>query len=70
MMKVKDYREMWRSKKENVFVFYSQFDMGMKYKVYCKVSYDGNIRAKYLISFETIGEAIMYAKQVYDDGCA
>lgn len=65
-MKVRDYKEMWKSEKENVFVFYSQFDMGMKYKVYRKVSYDGNIRAEYLISFGTMGEAIQYAKQVYD----
>ena len=68
MMKVKDYKELWRSEKGNVFVFYNQFDMGMKYKVYCKSSYDRNIRAKYLISFETISEALNYAKQVHDDG--
>lgn len=66
-MKVKDYKEMWKSEKENVFVLYNQFDMGAKYKVYRKVSYDGNIRAEYLIAFITIGEAIRYAKQVYDE---
>lgn len=42
-------------------------------KKYCTVktkggvSYDGNIRAEYLIAFITIGEAIRYAKQVYDE---
>lgn len=65
-MKVKDYKQVWKSEKENVFVFYSQFDMGAKYKVYRKVSYDGNIRAEYLIAFETIGEAVKYASQIFD----
>lgn len=65
-MKVKDYKELWKSEKENVFVFYSQFDMGAKYKVYRKVSYDGNIRAEYLIAFESLGKAVEYAKKVVD----
>ena len=33
-IRVRDYKKMWKSKKENVFIFYSQFDVGMKYKVY------------------------------------
>lgn len=65
-MKVKDYKELWRSEKENVFVFYSQFDMGAKYKIYRKVSYNGFIRAEYINSFYTIAEAVGYAEKVLD----
>lgn len=65
-MKVKDYEEMWRSEKENIFVFYSQFDMGMKYKVYRKVSYGGLIRAEHIASFGTHGEAVKYAMKIFD----
>ena len=57
-IRVRDYKKMWKSKKENVFIFYSQFDVGMKYKVYCKASYSGNIIPEYLMSFDTISEAI------------
>ena len=65
-MKIKDYVQLWNSEKGNVFVFYNQFDMGAKYKVYRKVSYDGNIKSEYVIAFETLGEAITYAKKIYD----
>ena len=65
-MKVRDYKELWKSDKENVFVFYSQFDMGKKYKVYRKVSYDGFFRAEYVDSFCTMSEAINYAKNIFD----
>ena len=65
-MKVKDYKQMWKSEKENVFVFYNQFDMGMRYKVYRKVSYDGNVRVEYMTAFGTMGEAVQYAKRVHD----
>lgn len=66
-MAVKDYKEMWKSEKENVFVFYSQFDMGRRYKVYRRVSYRGICRLEYLNAFETIGEAVRFAEKVFDE---
>lgn len=66
-MKVRDYKKMWNSEHDNVFVFYSQYDMGAKYKVYRKVSYDGIIRAQFIESFETMGQAVGYAKRVLDE---
>ena len=65
-MKVKDYKQMWESENKNIYVFYNQFDLGAKYKVYRKVSYDGNIKSEYLIAFNTISEAINYAKNIKD----
>ena len=65
-MKVKDYKQMWKSENKNIYVFYNQFDLGAKYKVYRKVSYDGNIKSEYLIAFNTIAEAINYAKNIND----
>lgn len=65
-MKVKDYKQMWTSENENVFVFYSQFDLGAKYKVYRKVSYDGNVKPKFVIAFDTLGEATTYARKIHD----
>ena len=59
-------QEMWKSEKENVFVFYSQFDMGLKYKVYRKVSYNGNVRLEYVNSFPTHYMAVNYARNICD----
>lgn len=65
-MKVKDYIQLWESENGNIFIFYAQFDMGAKCKVYHKVSYDGNIKPEYVIAFGTLGEAITYARKMHD----
>lgn len=59
-------QEIWKSEKENVLVFYSQFDMGLKYKVYRKVSYDGSVKLEFVNSFPTQYMAVNHARQIYD----
>lgn len=65
-MKIKGNEVLWKSKKENVAVAYSQFDMGEKYKVYRKVKYNESFIWEYVISFGTQGEATRYASKILD----
>lgn len=65
-MKFRDYEELWRSEKENVFMFYSRWDLGAKYKIYRKVSYGERTGLEYVNSFTTYGEAFTYAKKTHD----
>ena len=65
-MKFKNYEELWRSEKENVFLFYNQWDMGAKYKIYRKVFYGEKIGLEFVNSFTTHGEALTYAKKIHD----
>ena len=65
-MKFRDYDELWRSDKENVFMFYSRGDLGAKYKLYRNVSYGKRISLEYINSFTTYGEALTYAKKIHD----
>lgn len=65
-MKVKGNEVLWRSENGNVAVAYSQFDFGEKYKVYRKVKYGDNSVWEYNIAFGTQGEAISYAKKIFD----
>lgn len=45
---------------------YSQFDIGMKWKLYRKVKYDGGSYWSYVESFERIFDAQRYMKMSYD----
>ena len=65
-MKIKGNEVLWLSEKGNVAVAYAQFDMGEKYKVFCKVKYGDNSIWEYNNSFGTQGEATKYAKQILD----
>lgn len=57
---------LWASEKSNIIVNYDQYYLGMKYKVYRKVSYCGLIRFEYVNGFNTLGEAVTYAKRMND----
>ena len=59
---------LWMSEKETVRVVYSRFDCGAKYKVQYKIVYVPEEKEawKYDTAFETLGEAINYAKKMYD----
>jgi len=48
---------------KNVIVCYSQFDMGLKYKIY-KKNVEFN-HYEYVIAFGSIGEAFNYANKIY-----
>lgn len=65
-MKFRDYVELYESEKKNVYVFYDQWDMGAKYKIYRKVNYGIRIGLEYVNSFVTQGEALAYAKKIHD----
>ena len=65
-MKFKDYTELWESEKKNVYLFYNQWDMGGKYKIYRKVDYGIRIGLEYVNSFSTYGEAFSYANKIHD----
>lgn len=57
---------MFTSSKGNVSVAYAREDIGEKYKVYRKVRYDENIVWEYIIGFNALSEALMYAGQIID----
>jgi hypothetical protein len=65
-MKIRGDEVLWLSKKENVAVTYTQFDLGEKYKIFCKVKYGDNSVWEFNNAFGTQGEAIKYAKQILD----
>ena len=57
---------LWASEKSNIIVNYDQYYLGMKYKVYRRISYNRLIRWEYVNSFNTLGEAVTYAKRMND----
>lgn len=65
-MKIKGNEVMWQSDNKNIAITYSQFDLGEKYKVLRKARYGENEVWEYVNSFVTYGEALDYAKKIYD----
>lgn len=65
-MKIKGNEIYWLSDKDNVAIVYSQFDLGAKYKVYRKAKYGNNHHWDYVTAFGFYGEALEYAKKIYD----
>ena len=68
-MTFKEHDVLWRSDGGNVVVVFNYFDMGCKYKVCRKVTRmpSGHTSWEYVIAFGTMGEAVGYAKKIYDE---
>ena len=55
------------SENGNVAVTYNRFGCGNRYNVYKRCLYSGGIcHWEYSVSFGTLGEAMTYAKKIYD----
>jgi hypothetical protein len=67
-MKVKGNEVLWQSENGNVVVAYSVFDFGNKYKIYRKICYepDNIICWEFTNCFATMGEAVSYARKIFD----
>lgn len=65
-MKIRGNEVLWLSEKENIAVAYAQFDLGGKYKIYRRVKYGDNSTWEFNNAFRTQGEAVGYAKQIFD----
>lgn len=70
-MKIKGNEVLRMSEKEFLAIAFSQFDLGMKYKLYRKISYrceDGTYNHvwEYVNSFGTQGEAEQYLNKCCD----
>lgn len=59
---------IWGSEKGNIVVTYNQFGLGGQYNIYHKVLYvPENVEGwEYHITFDTSGEAFIYAAKMYD----
>lgn len=65
-MKDKSWVDVWTSREHDVVVSYNKFALGNKYSIYLKVRYAITNKEvwEYVTSFDTIGEAIIYAKMM------